>query len=663
MSAAVFILGGGTAVADTVIVNDLITGGNVTKAQGTTGFAKVTLQTTNGTPSGDTSGCNAQTSNPVVVSLQSNNAGVTFPSGNTASLTACDPQLGSTQNVAYAVGPTASGTATISISGVSGGKTDGARLFSTSDTMVVTISAPADTTPPVIQETITGTVGNNSWYTSDVTLSWSVTDSESTITSQSGCSTVNITADQSSTDYTCMATSSGGTASKTVSIKRDATSPQTNCDAVDSLWHASNVSIACTASDAPSGLADSSDASFNLSTSVASGSEDSNASTGSRQVCDSAGNCTTAGPISGNKIDRKGPTVECNPAAADLLWHNSEQSFLCSATDGGSGVSGTDSTMLSTNVGGGNDNANASTGSHSFCDEMNNCTTAGPILGNKIDLKNPSVNCDSADANWHNANVSLACTASDSGSDLADSADASFNLSTSVASGSEDSNASTGSRQVCDSAGNCVTAGPIAGNKIDLKKPINIQFVGGPASGASYTYGSVPSAPTCTAQDGGSGLASCAVTGYGFTPGNHTLTATATDNAGNSDSIQLSYTVNPWTLHGFYSPVDMGGVVNTTVKAGSTVPLKFEIFAGTTELTSTSSISSFLVGKVSCTSFAGDPTDAIENYSTGGTSLRYDSTGGQFIQNWKVPQGANVCYKVTMTTNDGSSKTALFKTK
>ena len=50
-------------------------------------------------------------------------------------------------------------------------------------------------------------------------------------------------------------------------------------------------------------------------------------------------------------------------------------------------------------------------------------------------------------------------------------------------------------------------------------------------------------------------------------------------------------------LKGFYSPVDMNDALNM-VKAGSTVPLKFEIFAGTTEFTTTDKIASFKVGKV-----------------------------------------------------------------
>jgi hypothetical protein len=49
--------------------------------------------------------------------------------------------------------------------------------------------------------------------------------------------------------------------------------------------------------------------------------------------------------------------------------------------------------------------------------------------------------------------------------------------------------------------------------------------------------------------------------------------------------------------------------------------------------------------------------------ATGGTSLRYDTTGGQFIFNWQTPKKAGICYMVTMTTQDGSGLSAYFKAK
>lgn len=200
--------------------------------------------------------------------------------------------------------------------------------------------------------------------------------------------------------------------------------------------------------------------------------------------------------------------------------------------------------------------------------------------------------------------------------------------------------------------------------KKDGTAPTDVQFQGGGISdGGSYYFNSVPAGPTgCTASDATSGLASCTLdNGYSTAVGSHTVTATATDNAGNSATKTLSYEVLPWDFRGFYQPVDMNGTLNT-VKNGSTVPIKFELFAGSTELTDTADIVQPLKA-VQVTCDAGATVDTIELLATGGTSLRYDSTGGQFIYNWKTPTKPGACYKVTISSIDGSSKSALFKLK
>jgi len=195
---------------------------------------------------------------------------------------------------------------------------------------------------------------------------------------------------------------------------------------------------------------------------------------------------------------------------------------------------------------------------------------------------------------------------------------------------------------------------------IDKTAP-SITWIGEINDDASFYFGDVPTAPTCTALDNLSGLdGSCDVSGYASTVGLHTLTATAKDNAGNQATETLSYIVTAWTLKGFYQPVDMNGVYNV-VKGGSTVPLKFEIFAGTTELTSISDIKSLTYAQTSCDASA--TTDEVEAIATGDTILRYDITSGQFIYNWKTPKTAGTCYRVTMTTVDGSTLMAYFKLK
>ena len=42
----------------------------------------------------------------------------------------------------------------------------------------------------------------------------------------------------------------------------------------------------------------------------------------------------------------------------------------------------------------------------------------------------------------------------------------------------------------------------------------------------------------------------------------------------------------------------------------------------------------------------------FEITNTGGTSLRYDTVGGQFIQNWQTPKQSGLCYRVTVFTAD-----------
>ena len=205
--------------------------------------------------------------------------------------------------------------------------------------------------------------------------------------------------------------------------------------------------------------------------------------------------------------------------------------------------------------------------------------------------------------------------------------------------------------------------GPV-GNSVTIRRdataPTGVAFVGGPVDGGLYFPNTVPGPGTCTADDATSTLAGCVVTGHSTALGGHTLTATATDVAGNTATATLTYLVRKLDLYGFYQPVDMGGVVNT-VKNGSTVPLKFRVGDQGVQQTSTAIVKSFTQQKVGCT---GGSEDSIEELaSAGGTSLRYDTTGAQFIQNWKTPTGAGTCYRVTLTTVDDSSLSALFKLK
>ena len=193
-----------------------------------------------------------------------------------------------------------------------------------------------------------------------------------------------------------------------------------------------------------------------------------------------------------------------------------------------------------------------------------------------------------------------------------------------------------------------------------IKEHANVIAGATSAAGAVVNY----TAPTWTDTVSDSGTATCTpASGSAFQLGNTTVTCTAIDGAGNA-AIPTTFVVSvKFRTAGFYQPVDMGTQdkpVYNTVKGGSTVPLKFEVFAGTTELTDTAVVKKMAVSAVQCTNA---PVDEIELLATGSTLLRYDTTAGQFIYNWKTPTGAGKCYNVVVTFWDDSSLSAFFKLK
>jgi hypothetical protein len=220
-----------------------------------------------------------------------------------------------------------------------------------------------------------------------------------------------------------------------------------------------------------------------------------------------------------------------------------------------------------------------------------------------------------------------------------------------------------------DTAGMTLTctatsAGGTSSESVTIKRdatPPTFTWHGDINDGDAFYYGFVPPKPTCSAEDALSGLAyPWSWGGYANIVGTHALTAMATDRAGNRATETRTYTVLAWTLTGFYRPVVMGSTVWNSAKGGSTVPLKFDVYAGTTELTSTGDIRAFEVNRVDCS--ATGLGDTVDWTATGGTSLHYDAIKGQFVQYWQTPRGAG-CYVITVTTRDGSSLSANFRLK
>jgi hypothetical protein len=143
--------------------------------------------------------------------------------------------------------------------------------------------------------------------------------------------------------------------------------------------------------------------------------------------------------------------------------------------------------------------------------------------------------------------------------------------------------------------------------------------------------------------------------------------------------VGADLTIGAWDANGkgFYQPVGVpnsvfvaapgvmppatSSTVWNSAKGGSTVPLKFQVFAGGVEKTNTSDINYFTATKLSNCS-AGSSEEPVEFVTTGQTVLRYD--GGQFIQNWKTPSSnKEECYRASVKFLDGSSLSAFFKLK
>ena len=83
----------------------------------------------------------------------------------------------------------------------------------------------SDTTPPVITPMAAGTLGDNGWYTSNVSVSFSYEDPDSPISSAVGCDPTTQTADTAGTTFTCTVTSEGGSSTASITVKRDTTPP------------------------------------------------------------------------------------------------------------------------------------------------------------------------------------------------------------------------------------------------------------------------------------------------------------------------------------------------------------------------------------------------------------------------------------------------------
>ena len=104
---------------------------------------------------------------------------------------------------------------------------------------------------------------------------------------------------------------------------------------------------------------------------------------------------------------------------------------------------------------------------------------------------------------------------------------------------------------------------------------------------------------------------------------------------------------------GFFSPIDNDPV--NAVKAGQAVPAKWRLTdANDAPIADPASFVDLQSYPISCTTFAGDPLDAVEEAASGASGLQYVGDGyWQF--NWKTPKSyAESCRAMYVEFNSGA---------
>ncbi len=524
-----------------------------------------------------------------------------------------------------------------------------------------------DPSGPVITKVVTPASpdGDNGWYTSDVTVDWTVSDPESPNSIvKTGCVDQNITSDQPATTYTCSATSAGGSApEQSVTIKRDATAPDVTLGAVSGTegsngWYTSAVTQTFNASDALSGLAGPA----SIDVSSGANEEGSNVNILSGPVSDIAGNTASAsaGPF---KIDLSDPTITAvlnppNPASSG--WYNAATgaptvSFQCSDE-----VSGLDANACPAahTFGNGEDQSHSGT----VTDRAGRSATAG-VNDVDVDLDAPSAPTATTDPTDPVAN---------SGGFFKDSVKVSYGGSTDVGpSGVKGYSAdqtfdTTGTHNysgtATDNAGNesAATTGQV---KVDAGDP-TVGISGCPTN--PVVLNSSQSINVTASDDAnGSGLVSDpsgSVSLDTSSVGSKSKTITVEDKVGHTKSATCSYSV-VYNWNGFRQPVDNLPTLNT-VKAGQSIPMKFSL-SGNQGLNilqpSTTTAPNPKVTAITCPG-GSTPMDAIEQTTTANNGLTYDATADQYNYVWKTQSTyAGKCYRFDMQLIDGTTHSALFK--
>lgn len=213
-----------------------------------------------------------------------------------------------------------------------------------------------------------------------------------------------------------------------------------------------------------------------------------------------------------------------------------------------------------------------------------------------------------------------------------------------------------------DYAGNqtSTVVGPL---NVDLTAPV--VSIDGVVDGQSYPAGAAPS-PTCSATDALSGLdgaCTLVVTGpSGGGGGRYEAVATARDRAGNVRTVSAVWYVE-FVFSGFLDPInDTGSSITSSTsvfKAGSTVPVKFQLFDASGTPISVSPAPQWITPvRGPALGSAQVNEGSVKATATSGSSFVFDAKGGKYQYNWQTGRDmAGYYWLIGARLPDGSTHT------
>jgi hypothetical protein len=151
-----------------------------------------------------------------------------------------DPWIALTDGGGFAAGPR---TVTLSVEANPSGIVRHGRVKLGSTIVAIQQDGDGDTTPPVVTPIVTGTLHPSGWYTSDITVQWSVSDPDSEVTIGFGCFTTTFTSDFMYSSPACEATSHGGTTTVSIPLRRDTTPPSITINSPLSVFYQTGATI------------------------------------------------------------------------------------------------------------------------------------------------------------------------------------------------------------------------------------------------------------------------------------------------------------------------------------------------------------------------------------------------------------------------------------